>query len=113
MIHNVFHVSLLEPAATNPFPRQFAVSPATVLINQQEEWEVSAILDSRRNHHVRGGVHYLVTWKGSEGTAEERSWEPFEALANAPMAVHDFHTLHPQKPRSSLLRGLCLAHIIP
>ena len=102
-IHNVFHVSLLEPAATDPFPGQFAETPAAVLVDQQEEWEVAAILDSRRDRRVRGGVRYLVAWKGFEGTAEERSWEPFEALANAPMAVHDFHALHPQKPRSSLL----------
>ena len=102
-IHNVFHVSLLEPAATDPFPGQFAEPPAAVLVDQQEEWEVAAILDSRRDRRVRGGVRYLVAWTGFEGTAEERSWEPFEALANAPMAVHDFHALHPQKPWSSLL----------
>ena len=46
-IHPVFHVSLLKPAQA-PYPGNAHPPPEPVLINDQLEWEVSKILDSKR-----------------------------------------------------------------
>jgi hypothetical protein len=47
-IHPVFHLSLLELAATRnpPMPRHIQPPPPLVIINGKEEWEVEEILNS-------------------------------------------------------------------
>ena len=74
-----------------------------MIIDDESQWEVASILDSRRDCHICRGVHYLVSWKGFENTAEVETWEPYENLVNAPLALYDFHRLHPEKPKSTLL----------
>jgi hypothetical protein len=46
-IHPVFHVSLLEPYKESSISGRFQVPPPPVEIEEQEEFEVSEILDSR------------------------------------------------------------------
>ena len=104
-IHNVFHVSLLEPAVTDAYPGQQPDLPPPIIIDDEQQWEVSAIVDSKSDRRVRGGVLYLVAWKGFENSAEPTTWEPYDNLANALLALHDFHTRFPTKPRSTLYRG--------
>jgi len=45
-IHPVFHISLLEPASTDPLPGQIQPTPPPVIIEEEPEWEVEEILDS-------------------------------------------------------------------
>jgi len=93
-IHNVFHVSLLEPAVENTFPtRHVPPPPPITLSDDQVEYEVEEILDSRifKKHG-----QYLVHWKGYP--IEERSWEPFENLSNCPELLRNFHQQYPTKP---------------
>jgi len=46
-IHPVFHISLLEPAAsTEPIPGHHQLPPPSIIIQEQQEWEVEKILDS-------------------------------------------------------------------
>ena len=40
LIHPVFHVSLLEHAANDPFPGLIAPPPPAVIVDGEEEWEV-------------------------------------------------------------------------
>ena len=99
-VHNVFYTSLLEPALPNDIPLHTESPPLPVKYSDHIEFEVAAILDS----HVDGwqkdsGVLYLVQWAGFKGTAEEFSWEPVENVSNASTKVHEFHHLHPGKPR--------------
>ena len=96
-------MSLLEPATDEPYPGQHLDPPPPVIIDDESQWEVASILDSRRDRRIRGGVRYLVSWKGFENTAEAETWEPYENLVNAPLALYDFHRLHPEKPKSTLL----------
>ena len=102
-IHNVFHVSLLEPATHPPYPGQVAPPPPPIIVDDVEEFEVSRILDSRTDRRVAGHVRYLVAWAGYEGTAEEQTWVTYDALEHAPDALREFHLRYPRKPRSSLL----------
>ena len=60
-IHPVFHTSLLLPAATNPYKGQRIEPPPPVTVNNEEEYEVSAILDSKR---IGKGIRYLIQWLG-------------------------------------------------
>jgi hypothetical protein len=93
-IHNVFHVSLLTPKPPSPF-RTVPTPPLPVIIDDDQEWEVAAILDSKS----RGcGVVYLVDWVGYG--PEERLWLPISNLRNTMEHLHAFHTAFPNKPRS-------------
>ena len=56
-IHPVFHVSLLEYAANNPFPGQIAPLPPAVIVGGDEEWEVKTIFDSRLHYNH---LQYLI-----------------------------------------------------
>ena len=60
-IHPIFHVSLLEHAADDPYPGQIAPPPPPIIVDGEEEWEVATILDSRL-HYNR--LQYLVKWRG-------------------------------------------------
>ena len=69
--------------------------PPPEIINNQEEYEVERILDSRMSG--RQGLQYLVKWKGYGN--EENSWEPERNLANAQDLLQHYHRDHPQAPK--------------
>jgi hypothetical protein len=70
-----------------------APPPPPVEINGELEFEVEAILDSRRSGNK--GIKYLVSWKGYE----ERTWENPANVANASELVEGFHARYPRRPR--------------
>jgi hypothetical protein len=88
--HRVFPVSLLHLAAKDPLPGQKRVPPLPVIVNDEEEWQVEEILDSRC---IRRKLPYLVKWQGYP----EPTWEPEEFCADV-QAVDVFHARYPQKP---------------
>ena len=57
-IHNIFHVSLLEPGRSWDSTKMV---PPPVIINNDEEYKMEEILDSR--HHYNK-LQYLVKWLG-------------------------------------------------
>jgi len=67
-----------------------------VEIDDKLEYEVSAILDSRK---VRKQLKYLVEWVGYEGITEYHTWEPPENLKHAAEYIRDFHHRYPHKPK--------------
>jgi len=56
-LHPVFHISLLEPAktATEPIPGHEQPPPPPIIINDEPEWELEEILDSRQH---RNNIQY-------------------------------------------------------
>ncbi|MBW0563724.1 hypothetical protein O181_103439 [Austropuccinia psidii MF-1] len=60
-VHPVFHVSLLEPVKQSSITNHHPFPPPPVLVEEQEEWEVAQVLDSKLK---RGKLWYLVEWKG-------------------------------------------------
>ena len=93
-IHNVFHVSLLEPYSASAIPGRTPPPPPPVIIDSEQEFEVEQILDSK---FIRKRLHYLVQWKGY--SISENSWEPDHLLRNSPDLVKSFHSRYPSKPR--------------
>lgn len=98
-VHPVFHISLLEPVATDPLPGQVQPPPPPIEVDGQLEYEVDSILDSRRH---RRRLEYLVQWSGDFVP----TWQPHWDLQNSPRLVRDFHLQYPQKPRPSKLPDL-------
>ena len=95
----VFHVSLLEPAVRNPLAGQKQPAPPPIIVNDNVEFEVEEILDSKL---VRNCLKYLVRWVGSD----ELTREPTELLKNSPELVHYFHRKYATKPKPDYLPQL-------
>src|SRR5271163_2167307 len=79
-IDNVFHVSLLRPAGTDPLPSQVvteAQPPAIIADDGEEEFEVEEILQARTRKLGRGSRReVLVKWSGYA----KPTWEPLASL---------------------------------
>ena len=94
-IHPVFHSDLLSRFHKPVYDVQKGqLAPLPVVIDQQEEFEVSKVLDSRL---YRGKLQFLVQWKGYP--LEDSTWEPEKNLENATELVSEFYQLHPGAPR--------------
>ncbi|MBW0494666.1 hypothetical protein O181_034381 [Austropuccinia psidii MF-1] len=94
-IHPVFHISLLELVKTSKIQNWHQEPPPPITIEEEEEWEVSQVLDSKLN---RRKLWYLVEWKYISQDPERSTWEPAENLKNCLEPVNDFHSLYPNKP---------------
>ena len=104
-IHNVFHVSLLEPYVQNELEGRAQTRPEPEEINGDLEYEVEKIVNSEirsstkkvsgRSKRVKTQF-YLVKWKGYP--EDECTWEPGHHLTSAEEKVEEFHQNHPQAP---------------
>ncbi|MBW0491351.1 hypothetical protein O181_031066 [Austropuccinia psidii MF-1] len=94
-VHPVFHVSLLEPVKQSSIPNCNQSLPPPDLVEEQEECKVAQVLDSKLK---RGGLWYLLEWKGSSKDPERKTWEPASNLTSSPDLVKYFHSLYPDEP---------------
>ncbi|MBW0492000.1 hypothetical protein O181_031715 [Austropuccinia psidii MF-1] len=90
-VHPVFHVSLLEPVKQSSIPNCHQLPPPPALVEEQEEWVVAYVLDSKLK---RGKLWYLVEWKGFSEDPQRTTWEPASNLTNSPDFVKDFHSFY-------------------
>jgi hypothetical protein len=95
-IHDVFHVNLLSKVHANEYLDRHQPPPEPVIIDNENEYEVEEILDSRR---LGKGIEFLVRWKGYG--PEEDTYEPLKNLANAIDTLDEFQKLHPHKPHAT------------
>jgi hypothetical protein len=84
---HVFHVSLLEPA-----PRNARLATDVEAEDEEEEWDVEDILDSRI---TKGRLEYLVKWL--DFGPEDNSWQPATNL-HCPEKLQQFHQRNPDRP---------------
>ena len=64
-IYNIFYLSLLRKAATDPLPGQRVAPPGPIVVNEEEEWELDDILDTRQTGKNRR-LQFRVRWKDKE-----------------------------------------------
>ena len=96
-VHPVFHVSLLDPYKESEIPGRTQPPPPPVVIEDQFEYEVEEILDSRL---IRNRLFYLIKWKGYP--ASDNLWEPVAHLTNCKNLIISFHSQYPDKPSTQL-----------
>ena len=104
-LHDVFHVSLLEPYTENTIPGQ-ATPPLPPINDDLDEYIAEDIIDSRvRGKGKSQQVEYLVEWSGYG--PDDRTWEPYENLLTAdgdtPL-LDEFHRKYPSKPRDKRIK---------
>ena len=95
-LHPVFHVSLLEPYASNSIPDHVIPPSPSIELDEGQEYDVKSILDSKV---VKNKLYYFVDWLGY--TPADRTWEPAENLNNTKELVVEFHQRYPNKPTPS------------
>lgn len=93
-IHPVFHTSLLTPFKSTPEHGAPFPKPPPDIINDEEQYEVETILDSRYHY---GKLQYLVKWFGYP--TSDNTWEPWQNVENAREETNAFHTAYPEKPQ--------------
>ena len=77
-IHNVFHASLLSSYCSIETHGPFFLNPPPDIINNEEEYEVEAILSHKGPKACR---LYLTTWKGY--SSAKNTWEPESNLCHS------------------------------
>jgi hypothetical protein len=89
---------MLEPSTLNSILNRIQPPPPPVIINEEPEYEISKILDSKLDKRQACKLLYLVQWSGYEGTDEETSWIPANELRHASKIISQFHLHYPNKP---------------
>ncbi len=94
-VHDVFHPGLLRPAVDDPLPGQKNEPPGSIVVNDEDEWEIDDILNSRR---YRRRLQYRVKWNGYDNDLNWYNADGDEFM-NAQEVVDDFHIRYSNKPR--------------
>jgi hypothetical protein len=104
-IYPVFHAWLLHPLPTESYPGQEQQPSEPIEIDGEEEWEATAVADSRINRRkldpatgMRGLLEYKVLYEGHDDYNQVPDWQPFEDLEHMPHLIADFHHAYPAKP---------------
>jgi len=87
-IHDVFHIDLLTPYQETDIHRSNYSRLAPDLVNDEEEYEVKVILDTRQ-FGKRHKKQYLVKWKGYPDSDNE--WVDHKDV-HAPIAIREFES---------------------
>jgi Chromo (CHRromatin Organisation MOdifier) domain len=89
---------MLELSAPSSIPNHIQPPPPLVIIDEEPEYKISEILNSKLDKRWACKLLYLVRWSGYEGTNEETSWVPANKLRHASEIVSEFHLRYPNKP---------------
>jgi hypothetical protein len=92
-IHPVFHIDLLTPYCETEVHGVNYQCPPPELVDNKEEYEVEAILDSRRTGRGRK-LQYLIKWKGYSDA--DNQWEDHQHVTADGLACQ-FQRCNPTK----------------
>ena len=62
---------MLEPTISNTFSERIQPAPAPVIIDEEREYEISRIVDSKIDHRQTCKLLYKVIWLGYEDTGDK------------------------------------------
>ena len=85
-IHDVFHIDLLTPYRETNIHGSNYSRPAPDLVDNEEEYEVEEVLDTRQSGRGRK-KQYLIKWKGYPDS--DNKWVDYRNV-HAPEAIRDF-----------------------
>src|SRR6202040_2112031 len=91
-VHPVFHVSQLEPTTRNTILNWVQPPPPPIEVNEDIEFEISEILDSKIDKRRKCQLLYLVHWTGYAGTDQEMDSLLALELMHAMELVQDFYS---------------------
>ncbi|UTT89454.1 hypothetical protein NDA17_006493 [Ustilago hordei] len=83
-VHDVFHVSMLEPARTSSLPQRVEQPTIPSLPDEDLDFEVEALINKHSHNRT---TEYKVLWRGY--SEEAASWEPVENL-NCPDLIQEY-----------------------
>ncbi len=92
-IHDVFHSELLRSAVDDSLSDQKNESSKSIVINDEDEWEIDDILNSRR---YRRWLQYRVKWKSYDNDLNWYNADDDEFM-NAQEMIDDFHIKYSRK----------------
>jgi hypothetical protein len=89
---------MLELSTPNSILNRIQPPPSPVIIDEEPEYEISKILNSKLDKRQACKLLYLVQWSRYEGTNGETSWILANELGHAFKIVSEFHLRYPNKP---------------
>ncbi len=92
-IRDVFHSELLRPAVDDSLPGQKNELSGSIVVNNEDEWEIDDILNFRR---YQRRLQYRVKWKSYDNDLNWYNADDDEFM-NAQEVVDDFHTKYSTK----------------
>jgi hypothetical protein len=101
-IHSIFHISLLRKNFENSLSKQFILSSFSVVINDEQEFDVENIIDSRLIKKIANKkLQYKIKWIKH---SFDRKWYFVENFDHAKKIIVDYHHRYFDKSRSHFLR---------
>jgi len=94
-VHDVFHSDLLRSAVNDLLPDQKNESSGSIVVNDEDEWEIDDILNFRR---YRRRLQYRVKWNDYDNDLNWYNADDDEFM-NAQKIVDDFHIWYSNKSR--------------
>ncbi len=94
-VHDVFHSDLLRSAVDDLLPGQKNEPSGSIVINDEDEWKIDDILNSRR---YRRRLQYRVKWNDYDNDLNWYNADGDEFM-NAQKIVDDFHIQYSNKSR--------------
>jgi hypothetical protein len=96
-IHDTFHISLLRSASSDFLIEQIQSSSLSIVIDDEEEYEIDDILDSRYHYEK---LQYKVAWIDH---LSDRAWYSTENFQNHSKEIlNDYHQRYSEKLESKL-----------
>jgi hypothetical protein len=89
---------MFKLSTPNSVPNCNQPPPPPVIIDEEPEYKISEILNSKLDKRQACKLLYLVGWSGYEGTDEETSWISANELGHAFEIVSEFHLLILKNP---------------
>jgi hypothetical protein len=95
-IHDTFHTFLLRSAAIDSFIEQIQSSSFSIMIEEEEKYEIDDILNSRYHYEK---LQYRIIWTSH---FSNRAWYSAKNFDNLEEILNDYHQRYSDKSKSQL-----------